>query len=294
MYIKKSNFVIYLALSAVVGCGATYLINGINAQSGLSSGDISKVSGFSNQKEDPATALIEEKLRNDQAFSDDTRDAMDFLQNRIVTLNELTEQTLELCSGYAEFEPLMLDLKSLNAKSHNTGIAMSNAKAGLEKLLSGKPAPEYEIYSNQAYLGFSKIENQLDFGQKFYELSSAYLAGKEGKEYEKLADMALVWSVYCAQDAYMNEAEKSMEYWKSKYDEMNGPNSSMISDQLKKALSHVGKNKIINGAGSGSSLKSANLNKYLHESVADVENFKNASYKSSLSEAAVRAFPTAE
>lgn len=244
MYIKNSNFALYLALAAVVGFGASFLVSGLGAQSDLASGDISKAARYSNQKEDPASTVIEEKLKNDEEYLRNTKNAMNFLQSRMTTLSDLTEQTLEICSGIPEFESLMSEMQSLNAKSYNTSTALTNANAGLDKMVSGKKAPEYEMFSNQAFLGYSKVENQMELGRKFYDMSTAYLTGKQGDQYSPVADLAVVWSVYCTQDAYMNGSNKDIEYWKSKYSELDGIGGSMIRQQLEKALVQANRQKL--------------------------------------------------
>lgn len=241
MYVKNSNFVLFLALAVVVGFGASFLIKGVDAQSDLASGDISKAAKYSNQKEDPALTVIEEKLKNDQEFLSNTKDAMDFLNDRVSTLSELTDKTIELCSGIPEFESLMTEIKSLNAKSYNTGAALANANAGLEKLAAGKSAPEYELYSNNAYLGFNKIENQMSLGQRFYDTASAYLEGKDGDEYKDLADLALVWLVYCTQDACLNASEEDAAYWEGKYSELDGMAESVLGHQAQAIIYGINK-----------------------------------------------------
>lgn len=185
--------------------------------------------------------VIEERLKNDGEFLDRTKGAMGFLQNRMIVLYELTEKTIEACDGIQEFQPLMTELQSMNAKAFNTAKALSNANDGLDKMVAGRYAPEYELYSNQAYIGFSKVESQMDLGKRVYDVSFAYLAGKRGDQYKPLADIAVVWSVYCAQDAYMNGSNKDIEYWKNKYSELDGVGGSEIRAQLEKALAQASK-----------------------------------------------------
>lgn len=241
MHVKNLNFAIFLILAVAVGFGLGFLFGGISVQSDLSGGDISKASRYSAQKEDPALSVIEDRLRNDEEFFNSTKGAMDLLQNRMTALSELTEKTMEVCSGIPEFQPMMTELQSMNAKAFNTSLALTNANAGLEKMAAGKLAPDYELYSNQAYIGFSKVESQMDLGKRVYDVSSAYLAGKRGDQYKPLADIAVVWSVYCTQDAYMNGSNKDIEYWKNKYSELDGVGGSEIRAQLEKALAQASK-----------------------------------------------------
>ena len=213
MYVKNSNFAIYLGLAVVVGFGLSFLIGGLGTESGLMGGDISKASRYSNQKEDPAFTVIEEKLRSDKEFFNNTKGAISFLQNRMEVLSELSEETLAACEGISEFDSLMEELKSLNAKSFNTASAMVNAGRSLDKIADGKNAPEYEVYSNMAFIGFGKVEAGMNFGRRFYETVNAFLVGKPFGQYQTLADLASVWAVYCTEDAYLNSSEEELAFW---------------------------------------------------------------------------------
>lgn len=204
MYLKNSNFVVLLALALVVGFGASFLVGGLGTQSELTGGDIAKAARFINQKEDPAMDGIKEKLRNDKEFLDNTKSAMAFLQESMQILSELSEQTVATCEGIPEFESVMLDMKSINARSFNAASAMEKAEESLDRIANGGEAPEYEIYSNQAFAGYSKVEKQVNVGRRFYETAILYLDGKEGGQCDQIAELAAVWAAYCKQDAHLN------------------------------------------------------------------------------------------
>ena len=203
MYVKNSNFVVFLTLAAVVGFGLSFLLGGTSVQSGLLGGDISKANRYSNQKEDPSFTVVEERLRNDGEFLDRTKGAIGFLQNRMIVLSELTERTIEACAGIPEFQPLMAELQSMNARAFNTAAALSDANDGLDKVVAGKNAPEYELYSNQAYIGVSKVESQMGLGKRFCRIATSFLEGKDEGQYQKIAELLAVWEVYCLQDSQM-------------------------------------------------------------------------------------------
>ena len=215
MYVKTSNFIIYTGLAAIAGFVVSLFAGNMGAEQGLTSGDISKASRYTNQKEDPAFTVIEEKLRNDEEFFNNTKGAMSFLQNRMEVLSELSEETLAACDGISEFEPLMEELKSLNAKSFNTASAMENAGRCLDKIADGKNAPEYEVYSNMAYIGLGKVEAGMNFGRKFIGAVRDFFIRKPAGEYQKLTDLASIWAVYCTEDAYINSSEEDLAFWRS-------------------------------------------------------------------------------
>lgn len=208
MYVKSSNFVIYMGLALVVGFALSFFTGNLGVESGLTGGDISKAARYSNQKEDPSFTVIEEKLRNDEEFFNNTKGAMAFLQNRMEVLSALSEETMAACEGIPEFEPLMDELKSIGAKSFNTATAMENAGKSLDKIAAGQKAPEYEVYSNMAFIGFSKVEANIDFGKKFLEEANVFLQGKDAGKYGRIAELANVWTIYCAQDDYLNGREQ--------------------------------------------------------------------------------------
>ena len=203
MYVKNQNFAIYLILAVVVGFGLSFLFGGLSVQSDLLGGDVSKANRYYNQKEDPSFTVIEERLKNDGEFLDRTKGAMGFLLNRMIVLYELTEKTIEACDGIQEFQPLMTELQSMNAKAFNTAKAFSDANDGLDKMVAGRYAPEYELYSNQAYIGFSKVESQMDLGEKFCRIATSFLEGKDAGQYEQIAQLLTVWEAYCLQNSQM-------------------------------------------------------------------------------------------
>lgn len=203
MYVKNSNFVIFLTLAAVVGFGLCLLIGGLGTQSELAEGNVAKAARYKNQKEDPMITVIEEKLLNDEEFLNSTKGAMSLLQNRMTVLSGLSEETIAACEGIKEFESLMDEMKAINARAINAATAMENAGKGLDMLAEGKKAPEYEMYSNMAFIGLGKVESQIDLGWRFCETADSFLEGKDIEEYRHIAELAAVWDVFCQENAQM-------------------------------------------------------------------------------------------
>ena len=203
MYVKNSNFVIFLTLAAVVGFGLCLLIGGLGTQSELAEGNVAKAARYNNQKEDPMITVIEEKLLNDEEFLNSTKGAMSLLQNRMTVLSGLSEETIAACEGIKEFESLMDEMKAINARAINAATAMENAGKGLDMLAEGKKAPEYEMYSNMAFIGLGKVESQIDLGWRFCETADSFLEGKDIEEHRHIAELAAVWDVFCQENAQM-------------------------------------------------------------------------------------------
>ena len=212
MYLKKVNFVIYLALALLVGFGSSFLIKGMDVQSDMVSGNIAKANLYNNQKDDPAISIMEEKLRNDTTYLKQTVYTMALLKSRVHTLNELTEKTIAVCSDIPEMESIMLGLQSLNAKSVNTDASIDAVSTGLIKIIEGKPAPEYEIASNNTYLGYRKINNQLALGISFVKAAEKYISGN-GKKASEVAGLVAEWSNYCVMDACLNKDNEKLTAW---------------------------------------------------------------------------------
>lgn len=280
MYVKNSNFVMFLGLAAVVGFVVSLFAGNLGAEQGLTGGDISKASRYTNQKEDPAFTVIEEKLRNDEEFFNNTKGAMSFLQNRMEVLSELSEETLAACEGISEFEPLMEDLKSLNAKSFNTASAMENAGRSLDKIADGKNAPEYEVYSNMAYIGLGKVEAGMNFGRKFIDAVRDFFISKPVSEYQKLSDLASIWAVYCTEDAYLNSSEEDLELafvWGGYDNRAKTGNSSAGSG------STTSKTDTLPGSGQGTAAPGNNgNNQQIHVSINLIANSALGEYINSL------------
>ena len=227
MYLKKSNFAIYLGIAAVVGFGASFLFTSTSSQSSLLSGDISKASRYNNLKEDPAFSVVEEKLQNDADFYNLTENTYELIEARVDNLEDLTSRTIEICADIPEFKTAIKNVVSLNAKAYNTKQSIATATSGLKKLSEGKHAPEYEQASSNVFVGFQKIEYQLAIGKAFVDEAASYLDGKEGKECEAIAGLVAEWSIYCMQDAMLNKSDQDIAYWNDKAKEMVSESSAI-------------------------------------------------------------------
>lgn len=228
MYVKKLNFVIYLALALVVGFGTSFLIGSMDVESDQLSGDISKANRYNNVKEDPQLALLQEKLQNDQEYFNQTQAVMSFLQTRVGDLADLTEKTIAQCSDIEEFQDQLNGLKSLNAKACNTNLALTSVADGLSKMANGQKALDYEQASNNATAGFRKIEGQMGVGKSFVETATKYLEGKEDQKYAELASLVTKWTIYSYQDAKMNHSESNATYWNDQYGKMTDGTSKIL------------------------------------------------------------------
>lgn len=211
MFIKKTNFVVFLVLALVVGFGLSYVFN-TNVDGELTSGDISKASRYNNVKEDPETAVIVEKLQNDTAFFNQTAESVNYLKERVSSLASLTEETARICSDIPELSFNVPAMNSLSAKASNTSAAFENVADELEHIADGKNAPEYEQTTNNAFIGFQKIENQLNAGRTFVESADSFLSGKNLDDHKELAGLVALWSVYCAEDAVLTDND-NVDYW---------------------------------------------------------------------------------
>ena len=227
MYVKNTNFAIYLGLAALVGFGASFLFSSSNSESSLLSGDISKASRYNNVKEDPASSVVEEKLQNDADFYNLTENTYELIAARVDNLEDLTSRTIEICTDIPEFKTAIRNVVSLNAKAYNTKQSLATATGGLKKLSEGKRAPEYEQASSNVFVGFQKIEYQLAIGKAFVDEAASYLDGKEGEKCEAIAGLVAEWSIYCMQDAVLNKSDQDIAYWNNKAKEMVSESSAI-------------------------------------------------------------------
>lgn len=234
MYVKKSNFVIYLALALVVGFGASFLFGNVNVESGQLSGDISKASRYNNVKEDPEVSVVEEKLQNDDNYYNLTKNTLAYLDARVSSLDELTSRTIEVCSDIPELKLAIKDVISLNAKAYNTRQSLLQASDALSRIGSGKKVSEFTQASNSVFVGYSKIENQLSIGKAFVNQAASYL--KENADSEnaaEVADLVNGWTSYCMQDAMLNGSEEDVAYWNGKLGELAAESPAVAHSFLK-------------------------------------------------------------
>lgn len=223
MYIKNSNFAIYLGLALIVGFGLSFAFTSLS-DSSMMSGDISKAKNYSAMMEDPEESLLDEKLANDSEFYKATKTTMDVLEERMNTLQALTEKTDSVCAGIEEFEPVIKSINSLHAKSYNTNIAVKAASEAMKDALDGKRT-NFEKASTDAYIGYMKITNQLSTGKVFVDKAAEYVEGKDSSEVKDITELAEAWAVYCILDAALNGREDEAGYWRSKADEFSSNNA---------------------------------------------------------------------
>ena len=245
LFIKRFNFIVYLTVALAVGFGFGYLVKSKGLQDDLLTADISKTSLYSNQKSDPAVDIIEEKLKNDTAFLNDTQCAISVLKERMSILNDLTAKTIGICSGIPEFEDMEITFTSLQSKAYNTDIAIENAKSGLKKVASGKKAPEYEIASNNMYIGYQKIQNQLAVGKTFVDIAKTYVENNEGETADKISRLIAEWSLYCAQDAALNRSDEELAYWEVKVNELDHMDK-LSAKEITNSIAHGNSARLMN------------------------------------------------
>ena len=239
MYIKKLNFAIYLVLALVIGFGTSFLIGNVNVESDQLTGDISKASVYSKQMPDPESTIIEELLRNDADYLEATKSDLSIIKERVEILSELTKKTIESCGKLPEFDDLMLPVSSLQAKAYNTSLAVDAATQGLEQILDGNSSPEYEVSSNNVYLGFDKINNQLEIGQSIVNVANDYIENNE--KAGDIASLADEWMQYCIDNAVISDSEDALASWDEELTNLQNTKLAETSSVLKSAA-NVSKN----------------------------------------------------
>lgn len=219
MILKKSNFVLFLILAFVAGYGVSCLFGGGGVEQNKAGGDVSKASRYSKVRDDAQLKLLQEKLQNDDEYFKQTKEFSAFLLDRVNSLVELTERSIDQCAGIEEFKDQVAGLRSLNAKAGNTELALEEVSSGLDRMAEGKDVPGYEQAYNNAIAGFFRIEKQLGLGKSFVESAGRYMEGNENAE---LAALTSEWAAYCYQDASLNDSEVEMAYWNDKYNDLAG------------------------------------------------------------------------
>ena len=213
---SKKNLVIIAIIALVVGYGLGDFFGIPGANKDQLSGDISKVDLYSNQMEDPELALTVEQLQNDTAFMNQTKLCVQALKERTSILSDLTNRTVEMCDEVPELQEAMKGIRSLQAKSYNSSLALDQTMKSLEKIEKGEKAPEYQQAADNSYTGFMRIENALDVAKQFVDAAVNFLKDKSGEAYDDMANLTAEWSVYCIEDAVLNNSEEKLVSWLDK------------------------------------------------------------------------------
>lgn len=194
----------------------------------LTSGDIKKTNIYSNQEEDPDLALLVEQLQTDTTLLNQTKGALGLLQFQVDTLNELTSRTLKACDGIEEFAGLMDQVKSLKVKTSNTGKSLAEASEVLGKIEKGENVgAEYEQASNNAFIGFAKVENGIDVSKALVAAAMKYAERVGDKASEEVKQIANDWAEFSALDAAISGDEETLKYWQ---DEFGGSKVGELGD----------------------------------------------------------------
>lgn len=256
MYIKNSNFAIYLGVALLAGFGLSFAV-GTHSSSDFVSGDISKAKNYFGAVEDPQESLFDEKLANDSEYYKMTQATMDLLQERMDVLADLTKRTESVCGGIEEFTPVLKSINSLHAKSYNTSIAVKAATEAMKKALDGKHT-SFEKNSTDAYIGYMRITSQLAAGKQFVDIATSYVEGKDPSECEDICRLVGDWSIYCVLDAALNGQESEVSYWRAKSEELSGSEAlaGMATgfgavEGLKSEVAGMTDGQILNAVGSG-------------------------------------------
>ncbi|MCQ2128025.1 MAG: hypothetical protein MJZ08_01150 [Bacteroidaceae bacterium] len=224
---NKKNYFFVAVVALVVGYVVGDLVRFPSVDENKVSGDISKVDLYSNQMEDPELALAVEQLQNDTAFMNQTKLCIAALKERTSILSDLTNRTVEMCDEVPDLQEAMKGIRSLQAKSYNSTLALDQTIKSLEKIEKGEKAPEFEQVSNNSYATFMRIENSLDVAKQFVDASVAFLKDKQGEEFDEMANLVAEWSSYCVEDAVLNNSEEKLTAWLDKIGSMQ---SSSLSD----------------------------------------------------------------
>ena len=120
----------------------------------------------------------------------------------------------------------------LDVKAYNTGLALGNVVDGLERMAEGQNVPDYEQAANNASAGCRKIEGQLGVGKSFVDAACMYLQDNEESEDSELAELVSRWTLYCYQDALINDSGNDAAYWNEKFNDIVDGNSAVLTSAL--------------------------------------------------------------
>ena len=217
MYIKKINFVIYLILAVVAGFGLGLLTRGFIAESGFSSGDISKAAGSGSADVSPAMSAFRDKVAND---STEFRKAVESL-TMLTSLMDEFDELVSIASAASEGNEALassigqlLKIKQIASNARDNGVM---ALESLNAMAEGrKSSVNYELASQNLSLAFLMVDRQVSVGKQYVCDVDEYLSGKDVSKYKDLASVRDLWAGYCAREAAINKDGKEMDYWSRK------------------------------------------------------------------------------
>ncbi|MDO5446424.1 MAG: hypothetical protein Q4F34_01420 [Prevotellaceae bacterium] len=230
---KTKNLWIVGILAIVVGYFLGDFIGVPSVNSRLLSGDIAKADLYKGQKTDPEVAAIVEKLQNDTAFCNLTSKSLTALKERVDGAQELAERTVSMCSDVPEMQKVLSKIEAFQTKAYNAALSLDKANAELKKVANGENSDLYEQASNNAYICYSKAENQVSIGKEVFEAINTYLTDKKGPEAKEMGKLATDWSKYCLQDAVLNGNAQEVGYWIANLASTKGVISECVADMEK-------------------------------------------------------------
>lgn len=235
---SKKNLVIVAVLALLVGYALGDVFGLPEADKEQLKGDVSKAETVEvpDMKSDPELTAFQQKLQSNSEYYLLTKEYVTVLEKRASDLSTLTSRTVALFSEVPELDAAIQPILSLEAKAYNAKVVLKNSRAGLEKFAKGETAPDYTQASNNAYVGYSKVEGSLQTGRKFVEAATSYLNGKKGKEFEEMRQNVVKWVNFCAEDAVFCQSEEYLSFWLECIDNMKGEMAKTLKNDGKSVL----------------------------------------------------------
>ena len=217
MYIKKINFIIYLVLAAVAGFGLSFLLRGLVAESGFSSGDISKASQSRDGALSPAMSAFREKVANDSTEFNKAVASLTMLTSLMEEFDELVGIASAASEGKDELAASVEQLLRIQQIACNARDNGAMALESLNAMAEGrKSSINYELASRTLSLAFLMVDRQVNVGKQYVCDVDAFLQGKDVAEYGDLASARDLWAGYCAREAALNRDGQEIDYWSRK------------------------------------------------------------------------------
>lgn len=227
---KKRNLWLIGIISIIIGYFLGGIINFPNIRGNMCKGDVGKVELYAGKKADPDMTALVERLRNDTAFCNHTSRAFLALKERVDGAQELAERTTSMCSDVPDLQKMLDKVQVFQIKAYNAALALEKANAELAKVVNGENADMYEQASNNAYICYSRAAYCTNVGKDAYAAISSYLKDKNGPEADEMAQLAVDWSMYCIQDAVLNDSQEDIEYWSKTLADANGVMSESVAN----------------------------------------------------------------
>jgi hypothetical protein len=213
---NKSLIVALWLLSLCSGYVIGVLVGWPNYDTSLISGNVGKAKKFKKNVAVGDIAAVENKIRTDEQFRNQTISSLTFINSRITEFKCDAEMSLSTVKDLPEYKEMTGSLELYIKKATNAQEISGKALKSLDELVKGKADNDYALFANNSILAYMLLDDGVSLGKSFVEKTDLYLKGKKIQDNSKLALCRDLWMKYCTVEAFLKDNKGMYEYWGGK------------------------------------------------------------------------------